>query len=513
MMITPLATTLHSYAQNTEIMVEGDVLVLLVSKAGRTNIPDMLPPSIGEAVQSIVDNDIFIGEQSESVWLPVTQQYICKFLLLVGAGSGETLQNWREAAAKAAREARRLKAAKATALIVMSENQIATPTAVKGKVGQPDSSLVYAVVEGFQLGQYQMKLYRHHQEESVQLALSLWVPAELDSDVQAAAAKGDIYAAATNYARNLTNLPGNLLVPEQLANEAKRLADQCGLTYEVLTEEEIAKQGMGGLLAVGQGSTHPPRMITLRYTGNPDSAEVIGLVGKGITFDTGGISLKKAAGMEEMTSDMAGAATVLGVFHALGKLQPRVNVIGVIPTAENMPSGTAYRPGDIVTTLSGKTIEILNTDAEGRVVLADAVTYAKQQGASKLIELSTLTGAVLVALGDTATAAITNNDELLAMLQRASKQTGELMWQLPAFPEYKEMIKSDVADVKNSTGRNAGTITGGLFVATFAEDTPFVHLDIAGTAWLTKTKAVDPKGATGVMVRTITEAICSHNTL
>jgi leucyl aminopeptidase len=235
---------------------------------------------------------------------------------------------------------------------------------------------------------------------------------------------------------------------------------------------------------------------------------VLGLVGKGITFDTGGISLKKPEGMEEMISDMGGAAALLGLLHIVGELRPPVNLLVVIPAAENMPSGAAYKPGDVITIMNGYTVEVLNTDAEGRIVLADGVLYAKKLGATKLIDIATLTGAILVCFADVATGAVTNDDAFLQPLLQAAKTAGEKLWQLPNYKEYRDMLKSDVADIKNATAdRWAGAITGGLFVGKFAGDTPWIHLDTGGTAWLWSAKGTEPKGGTGVMVRTLASYI------
>ncbi len=322
---------------------------------------------------------------------------------------------------------------------------------------------------------------------------------------------GQILYEAVAFSRDLVNLPGNVLTPEKLAMEAEQLASEYELDIEVLDEWEIAEQGMGGLLGVGQGSANPPRMIVIHYNGNPDSSHKWGLVGKGITFDTGGISLKTAAGMEEMISDMGGAATVLGAVKAAAALKYPVNIVAVIPSAENMPSDRALKPGDVLKTLSGLTVEVVNTDAEGRLVLADGITAAIQRGASRIIDVATLTGAVLVALGTAATGAITNDDSFVAEVIKASKETGEKIWPLPSFPEYQKQIKSDAADLKNSGGRHAGTITAGLFLGHFAKDVPWVHLDIAGTAFLDSARGWEPKGATGVMVRTLARLLSKQN--
>jgi leucyl aminopeptidase len=377
---------------------------------------------------------------------------------------------------------------------------------------QSDSILAWeacmgAWTEGIGLGSYTIKSYQQsgvkafHPLQHVEFIVN-----EVENPVlfEQAIAKATTYADATNYARDLTNLPSNLLTPSILADEAMKLADLGGMTTHILKDTQIEELGMGGLSAVGQGSKHGPRMIVINYKGSPQSDTVYGLIGKGITFDTGGISLKKADGMEEMISDMGGSAVVMGVMQALSRLKLELNVVAVIPAAENMPSGSAYKPGDIITSMSGRTIEVLNTDAEGRIVLADAITYARQLGATKLIDVATLTGAVLVALGDVATAAITNSEPFLAQFMKAAERSGEKVWQLPVYPEYKEMLKSTVADLKNSTSnRLAGAITGGLFIGTFADDIPWIHLDTGGTAWLWKARGMDPQGATGAMVRTL----------
>ncbi|MEC0209238.1 leucyl aminopeptidase, partial [Paenibacillus ehimensis] len=322
-------------------------------------------------------------------------------------------------------------------------------------------------------------------------------------------------ALATNYARDLTNLPGNYLVPETLAREAQALAARYGLECTVLDEHGIREQGMGGLEAVGKGSANPPRMIAVRYRGTEEEgAEVIGLVGKGITFDTGGISLKKPEGMEEMISDMGGAAVLLGLIHALGRLKPPVNAVIVIPAAENMPSGSAFKPGDVITAMNGQTIEVLNTDAEGRIVLADGVLYAKALGATRLIDVATLTGAVLVCFGDVATGAVANDELLLQELLSAAKRAGEKVWPLPNYPEYHDMLKSQTANIRNATSRDrwAGSITAGLFIGFFAGETPWVHLDTGGTAWLWSERGTEPLGGTGAMVRTLGCYLC-HSVL
>lgn len=370
------------------------------------------------------------------------------------------------------------------------------------------NQLIYALTEGILLGHYKRTAYRLNQKKQPLLSSVTYTVASEPSDTSAleqCIKIAQVYASATNYARDLTNIPGNRLTPAKLAEEARALAENSALEVELLDEKQLIERGMMALYSVGKGSQHPPRMIAIKYQGRNNWDQVLGLVGKGITFDTGGISLKRADGMDEMISDMGGAAAVLGAMKAIAELKPNINVCAVIPAAENMPSSSAYKPGDVIDSLSGKTIEVLNTDAEGRIVLADGITYAKQLGANKLIDVATLTGAVMVALGDQATGAVSNDDQFLKSLMPASEMTGERIWQFPVYPEYKKKLESDVADIKNHGGRYAGTITGGLFIGAFAEETPWIHLDIGGTAFLDREQALHPKGATGVMVRTLIE--------
>jgi len=316
--------------------------------------------------------------------------------------------------------------------------------------------------------------------------------------------RGRIVGEALNYARTLSNTPGNLLFPLDLASEARKLAED-GLEVEVLETPRLQELGMGGILGVGGGSDHPPALALMRYRGAGDGP-FLGLVGKGVTFDTGGISIKPATDMHEMKTDMAGAAAVLGAMQAIARLKPRVNVLGVIAAVENMPSSHSYRPGDVLTTRSGKTIEVLNTDAEGRIILADAVAYAVEQGASRLVDAATLTGAAIVALGHVATAVIGRPQDWVDRVLEAARAAGDKMWQLPIYEEYKDLLRSQVADISNSGGRAAGTITGGMFIGEFVEESvPWVHLDIAGTDSSTKERPYAAKGPLGTPLRTFVE--------
>lgn len=316
--------------------------------------------------------------------------------------------------------------------------------------------------------------------------------------------QGTIYAKAVNEARSLINLPPNLLTATDLANYAVELAKAYDFEIEVLSKAELQELGMGGILAVNKGSVEEPRLITIKYQAKDDWEDVLGLVGKGVTYDTGGYSIKSKDGMVGMKGDMGGAAAVLGAMRIIGEMRPKKNVIAVIGATDNMISGEAIKPDDVITMYSGKTVEVLNTDAEGRLVLADATTYAKQQGATALVDVATLTGGVIVALGMDKTGALTNNEAFFAEFMQASAEAGEFIWRLPLTENDKKRIrKSDVADLNNSPGRDGHMIFAGGFVGEFAENTPWIHLDIAGTSDATAPHVLGPKGGTGVMVRTL----------
>ncbi|MDX1796045.1 MAG: leucyl aminopeptidase [Hydrogenovibrio sp.] len=302
--------------------------------------------------------------------------------------------------------------------------------------------------------------------------------------------------------QDLANMPSNFCTPSYLAQTAESLADTYGFDCNVLEREQMIEMGMGSFMAVAQGATTPPKMICLSYQGADEDQAPIALVGKGVTFDTGGISLKPGASMDEMKYDMGGAATVLGIFESLGHLKPKINVVGIIPSTENMPSGNAIKPGDVVTSLSGQTIEILNTDAEGRLILCDALTYAQQTyKPSKIIDMATLTGACIIALGHHISAVLGNDQSLVDELLAASQTTYDRFWQLPLSEEYDEQLKSNFADMANIGGRPAGTITAAQFLARFTKEVPWAHLDIAGTAWVSGAD----KGATGRPVPALVE--------
>ncbi|EJL31968.1 leucyl aminopeptidase [Brevibacillus sp. BC25] len=373
--------------------------------------------------------------------------------------------------------------------------------------------LAQAVTESFGLAEYNYEGYRQKaKRESDPIATVQILSADADASlVQAGVARGSALVSGTNLARTLVNEPANYLTPRALKNAMVEVAERYGMTVEVMEKAKLEELGMGGVLSVAKGSELEPYVVVVKYQGRDTWDDVIGLIGKGVTFDTGGISIKPVAGMEDMKSDMGGAATMIGALEALGQIKPKVNVLAVVGTVENMPSGTAFRPGDVITTMSGKTVEIITTDAEGRLVLADCITYAKEQGVSCLVDAATLTGGIVVALGHFCSGAMTNDNALLDELMKAADVAGERLWQLPTFDEYRSLNKSRFADLKNSGGRYGHGIIGGVFLQEFVGDTPWVHLDIAGTAYTASAGDMQPAGGTGAMTRTIVEFVSSRS--
>ena len=357
-----------------------------------------------------------------------------------------------------------------------------------------------AAVEGALLGDLEANRYKTDPKKNEKQVTSFAVL----GGSQEAVDRGRILAESQNFTRDLANEPANLLTPTGLADRAREMAAKYGLDCEVLDQDRMRQLGMGALLGVAQGSAEPPAMIILQYkpTAAPSSKDHLGLVGKGVTFDTGGISIKPAENMDQMRYDMAGGAAMLGAMRAIAQLKPAIPVTAIIPAVENMPGSRAQRPGDIVTSLSGKTVEVLNTDAEGRMILIDALTYAQRLGCTHLVDAATLTGSIVVALGHVNVGAFTNNQPFLDKLMAAAKAEGEKMWQMPIDEEYKEALKSDFADLHNIGGRPGGSVTAAMFLKDFVNELPWVHLDIAGTAWLETCKPYMAKGASGVGVRT-----------
>ena len=380
-------------------------------------------------------------------------------------------------------------------------------------LGSTDPGAVTAVVDGVLVADYDADRYRTERNGEKGIDI-LWLAtggAALPAEAEGALNRGRIVGEAQNFTRELVNEPSNRMTPTNLAERASEMCARFGLKCEVLGPQEIQDLKMGAFWAVAQGSKEPARLIVIRYAPEdaPDQPH-IGLIGKGITFDSGGISIKPSENMHEMKTDMAGGATMLGVMQALAQLKPRVRVTALIPATENMPSGTAYKPGDVITSMSGKTVEILNTDAEGRLVLADGLTYAKRLGCTVLIDAATLTGAVMVALGNFTTGVFGSDRDWVNRVLAAANVAGEKMWQLPVDDDYRELYKSAIADLANTGGRYGGAITGAMFIGEFAGDTPWVHLDIAGTRWANDEKPYRAKGPTGHGVGTLVELLMHY---
>ena len=371
--------------------------------------------------------------------------------------------------------------------------------------GSNVSEQAQAAIEGAYLGLYEFRRHISKEAEYPEVKkITLLCPQSETAAVKTGAETGRIMAEAAILARDMTNEPANCMSPADLAAVAKDIAKKNSLEISILNKAEMAALGMNAALAVAQGSAFPPKFIIMSYKGTSSAEVDLALVGKGLTFDSGGISLKPDDHMGDMKGDMAGAASVIAAMSAIAKLKPKLNVTAIVAAVENMPSGTAYRPGDVVKAMNGKTIEIISTDAEGRVTLADAISYVNAKiKAKNIVDIATLTGAVVTALGKVASGILTNNQPLADKVLAAGKTAGELSWQLPMFEEYKEQIKSDVADMKNSGGRPAGASTAALMIKEFADETPWVHMDIAGVDLSEKEYGYITKGATGIPVRTL----------
>ena len=382
---------------------------------------------------------------------------------------------------------------------------IATIAHGAGIGGLDAAGCAQAVAEGAVLGNYRFDLYKKADPDRSEIESLAIVEHDAGraAAFERAAAKGVAMGEATNFTRDLANEPANHLNPTDLARRATDMAESAGLEHFVMEQAEMEAKGMGSLLSVAQGSVQPPKLIRIAYHGREGEGYDIALVGKGITFDTGGISIKPAAGMDAMKGDMTGAASVVGAMKAIADLKPSSRVVAIAPCTENMPGGAATKPGDVVTAMNGTTIEVLNTDAEGRLVLADAVCYARELGARRIVDVATLTGAISMALGDCCYGIFANNDELAGQVADAAATAGEKAWRLPMFKEYGDQIKGSVAEIKNTGGRNAGSITAAKFIEAFVDDVPWVHLDIAGVDLMDKYNGWVAKGASGYSVRAL----------
>jgi leucyl aminopeptidase len=461
--------------------VDSDALVIL----GFEEAPPEVAAS--DPIKELYDSGEFTGKAQEVAILHRPAGLKAKRLVLAGGGKRERFD---------AAEARKLTG---TVFRALKSKGIRSITVALDAPWQSDD-LVASVIEGGILADVENDRYKTDPKKNDKQVASFSVI----GGSQAAVDRGRILAEAQNFSRDLANEPANVLTPTLLAERAKQMAAEYGLECEILDQDRMRQLGMGALLGVAQGSAEPPALIVIRYkpASAPASQDHLGLIGKGVTFDTGGISIKPSEGMEKMRYDMSGGASVLGAMRAIAQLKPSIPVTALVPTVENMPGSKAQRPGDIVTSLSGKTVEVLNTDAEGRLILIDALTYAQRLGCTHLVDAATLTGAIVVALGSVNIGAFTNNEAFLNKLLAAAKAEGEKTWQLPMDEEYKELLKSSFADLHNIGGRSGGSITAAWFIRDFVGETPWVHLDIAGTAWLDDAKPYMAKGATGVGLRT-----------
>ena len=468
--------------------------------------------AIQAAAASVLASGEFKAAANETVLLHAPAGLAARRMVIVGLGklSKVTLHKLRDAAGTAVRFAKP-RGIKELALALHSSESFLD-------VLLPAIACVRFAAEGAVIGDFDADTYKSDRKDQRIESFTLVAPERADrAAVEAALAEGMIIGECQNFARSLVNEPGNKLTPTILGRRAALMAQDVGLDWEVHSTEKLHELKMGAFWAVAQGSAEPPALIVLRYTpeGVADGP-VLGLVGKGITFDTGGISIKPADNMEKMKYDMAGGAAMLGAMRAIALLKPKVRAIAVICAAENMPSGTAQKPGDVQTAMPiapdkpGKTIEIINTDAEGRLVLADGLTYARRLGATHLIDAATLTGAISVALGKVTAGIFSNDDSTYTKFEAALAVSGERFWRLPLGEEYAELIRSDIGDIKNTGGRFGGAITAAEFLHSFTEDTPWVHLDIAGTAWVEEPRPYIAKGPSGVAMRSILEWVRSY---
>ena len=473
--------------------VETDCLVAVVLDRGEKDKTDAYlaieDKSVQQAAADVLGTEA-TGKMLETTLLHKPANLKAKRLLLIGGGKAKKFSSL---------ELRKLAGAAVRGLKSRSLRSFAMITPDGPNAGDA----VTAIVEGAFVGNFDSNTYQSDRKD--QQIDNLTIIARGDQkNLQNELEEARIIGESQNFVRQLVNEPSNRMTPTILADHAKKMSEEVGLKCEVYGADKIKELKMGAFWGVAQGSDEPPALIVMRYepAGAPEKP-VLGLVGKGITFDTGGISIKPADGMEKMKYDMAGGATMLGVMRALAALKPNVKVIGVVPATENMVSGKAQKPGDIQTAMSGKTIEIINTDAEGRLVLADGLTYARQLGCTHLVDAATLTGAVVVALGYANAGIFANDDAIYERFSKAMSKAGEKMWRLPLDDEYKEQIRSNIADIMNTGGRWGGAITAAMFLKEFAEDTPWIHLDIAGTAWMEDQKAWIAKGPSGIAVRSL----------
>jgi leucyl aminopeptidase len=450
--------------------------------------------SVQQAAADVISSGDVTGKNLEVTWLQKPNGLKAKRMLLVAGGKPSKFTS---------SELRKLAGVAVRALKSRNLRNLA----FAAPEWFPTEEAVCAIVEGALVGDFDSDTYKSDRKDQKIDALTVVASGD-QASLQRALDEARIIGESQNFTRDLVNEPSNRMTPTILANRAQQMAKETGLTCEVYDADKIKELKMGAFWGVAQGSDEPPALIVMRYepAGAPEKP-VLGLVGKGITFDTGGISIKPADGMEKMKYDMAGGATMIGVMRAIALLKPKVKVIGIVCATENMPSGKAQKPGDIQTAMSGKTIEIINTDAEGRLVLADGLCYARQLGCTHLIDAATLTGAVVVALGYYNAGIFSNDDAFYENFTKALTKSGEKMWRLPVTEEYLDQTRSNIADLMNTGGRWGGASTAAAFLKEFAEETPWIHLDIAGTAWMEDAKPWIAKGPSGIAVRSLIEFV------
>jgi leucyl aminopeptidase len=470
----------------------GAIVVPVFTDAVLDGAAKAVDAALGGAVTDVLSSGEIKGKLAETSLLHAPSQPFRR-ALVVGLGERSKFEPWMLAryVGTAVRTLGRKN---------VSEIAVALPPRALGD----ELACASFAAEGALTGSFDVTLYQEKPEKAIAVTTVTLLDGGLDAGAfERGVKRGTILGQSVNFARRLAATPANDMTPTHMANEATRIAGEVGLAIDVLDEERARKEGMGSFLSVAQGSAQPPKFIVLTYKGDPSNKETLAIVGKGITFDSGGISIKPAERMEEMKYDMSGGAATIATMFAIGKLKPKINVIGIVPATENLPGGKATKPGDIVKAMNGKTIEVINTDAEGRLILADGLCYARKLGATKLVDCATLTGACVIALGHAASAVVTNDDEFVQTFLTAAKPSGERYWQMPAYEDYAVAMKSDIADLKNTGGRAAGTLTAAAFLKAFVDDTPWLHLDVAGTAYLDAESAWQAKGPTGTPVRAL----------
>jgi leucyl aminopeptidase len=456
--------------------------------------------ALGGAISQLMADGEIKGKKSELTLIHTLGKLPTPRVLVVGLGKQADfrLDTIRDITGTSLRRLRNVGAA-----------TVATIVHGGGIAGLEPEACAQAIAEGAVMGLYRFDRLKKPTEDQKQIDSVTLV--EFDESKVAALKRGVerglILGQAANHARDMANEPANLFTPSVMAERAQALAKDAGVECQVLEQAEMEKIGMGSLLGVAAGSAQPPKFIVLRHRGNSGGKENIGLLGKGITFDSGGISIKPSRGMEEMKGDMSGGAAVISAMWALAKLKAQINVTAVVPATENMPSGSATKPGDVLRAMNGKTIEVINTDAEGRLILADAICYARQEKLSPIIDVATLTGAMQIALGPAATGFMANDDALAEAVSKAGEACGERMWRFPLIDEYHESLKSTIADIKNTGNRFGGAISAAKFLHFFVEDTPWVHIDMAPTDNVDKDKGAWVKGATGIPTRTLVNVV------